>query len=133
MVTQKTVRICAEKIVVLVTGFYPNKCLKQIKFPISLLSCAPLSDLPFSLSTKGSRDQIPTDLQHVVCKGTPFCVIQKSTLHLNLQGYDSIARYRLYQLRSPILDINKLTRLNFVNYTDLPQKPNQIIFTELSS
>ena len=59
-----------KKVVVLVTGFCLNKCLKQIKFPISLLSCAPLSDLPFSLSTKGSRDQIPTDLQHVVCKGT---------------------------------------------------------------
>ena len=47
--------------------------------------------------------------------------------------YGSIASYRLYQLRSPILDINKLTRLNFVNFTDLPQKPNQLIFTELSS
>ena len=30
---------------------HPNKCLKLIKLPISVYTCAPLSGLPFTIST----------------------------------------------------------------------------------
>ena len=58
MVTQNMVRMCEGKYVFLKIKFKfattvdVNKCLTQIKLPISLYKCAPISKLPSHISTK---------------------------------------------------------------------------------
>ena len=57
MVTQNVLRTCKEKQVYSEMNFnFPtalarNKCLKQIKLPISLHTCAPISELAINIST----------------------------------------------------------------------------------
>ena len=56
---QKKIDYCGEKKCRVVTALVLIKCLKQIKFQIFLLTCAPISELPSHISTmmEGGKSQ----------------------------------------------------------------------------
>ena len=61
MVAENTLRMSDEKQVSFEAKFNPNKCLKQIKLPISPYTCAPISTLiiilPCNIETLYGVDQ----------------------------------------------------------------------------
>ena len=79
MVTYDTLRTCEGKHVFFKidlkfeTAVDLNKCLKQIKLPISTYSCAPISELPSDKSTMGY-----TPHEHTECPE----IYRKTILHL---------------------------------------------------
>ena len=55
-----------------------NKCLKQIKLPISLHRCTPISQLLFSISTIGSGSGVQTGsetLKHRMIGFRSICLL----------------------------------------------------------